>query len=79
MLPLCGRLADIYGRKKGFLLGSLWYIVWSLASGFAQTEIQLDIFRALQGIGGAAIIFLAVRIDSIYFDQGHKLTPVFAH
>lgn len=62
MLLLCGRLADIYGRKKAFLLGTLWYIIWSLASGFAQTEIQLAIFRAFQGIGGAAIIPSAVRV-----------------
>lgn len=66
MLLLCGRLADIYGRRKAFILGAAWYIIWSLACGFAQSEIQLAIFRAFQGIGSAAIIPSAVSSTSLY-------------
>lgn len=68
MLLLCGRLADIYGRKKAFMFGVAWYIIWSFASGFAQSEIQLAIFRAFQGIGGAAIIPSAVSITDLYYE-----------
>ncbi|KAG8949635.1 hypothetical protein FRC04_008381 [Tulasnella sp. 424] len=78
MLLLCGRLADIYGRRKVFLLGAAWYIIWSLASGFAQNEIQLAIFRAFQGIGGAAIIPSAVGILAQEFPPGRARSIAFA-
>jgi MFS family permease len=35
-LLLFGRLADLYGRKKVFILGSLWLAVFSLGLGFAN-------------------------------------------
>ncbi|KAG8957580.1 hypothetical protein FRC00_003783 [Tulasnella sp. 408] len=78
MLLLCGRLADIYGRKKAFMFGVAWYIIWSLASGFAQSEIQLAIFRAFQGIGGAAIIPSAVGIIAQEFPPGRARSIAFA-
>ncbi|KAG8904217.1 hypothetical protein FRB99_002081 [Tulasnella sp. 403] len=64
-LLLLGRLADIYGRKLGFMYGTLWFSIWSIASGFAQTEVQLALFRAFQGIGMAAFIPSAGRSTKI--------------
>lgn len=60
-LLLLGRLADVYGRRRGFLLGIAWFAGWAIACGFAQTPVQLALFRAFQGIGVAAIIPAAVR------------------
>ena len=34
-----GRLADLYGRKRAFLIGTLCQIAFSIGCGFAQGEI----------------------------------------
>ncbi|KAJ8585549.1 MFS general substrate transporter [Rhizopogon salebrosus TDB-379] len=49
-----GPLSEIYGRSRVLQLSNLWYLVWNLACGFAQTESQLIGFRLLAGIGGSA-------------------------
>ncbi|KAF5358792.1 hypothetical protein D9758_008591 [Tetrapyrgos nigripes] len=56
LLLLFGRLADLYGRKKSFLLGSIWLIAFTLGCAFAKDSLTLDILRAVQGIGAAATI-----------------------
>ncbi|KAK7450578.1 hypothetical protein VKT23_012887 [Stygiomarasmius scandens] len=56
LLLLFGRLADLYGRKKLFILGSLWLIAFTLGSAFAPNSLTLDILRGIQGIGAAATI-----------------------
>ncbi|KAI8592232.1 major facilitator superfamily domain-containing protein [Geranomyces variabilis] len=53
-LLILGRLADIYGQKKIFILGMIWFAVWSIVCGFMHNIIGLDIARALQGMGAAA-------------------------
>lgn len=40
LLLMFGRLADLYGRKKVFLLGSLWLAAFTLGCGFAQGKLQ---------------------------------------
>ncbi|KAG1852442.1 MFS polyamine transporter [Suillus subalutaceus] len=49
-----GPLSEIYGRSCVLQLANLWYLVWNLACGFAQSESQLLAFRFLAGIGGSA-------------------------
>ena len=48
-----GRLADMFGRRRIFLIGTAIFAVFSLASGLAPTALTLILFRALMGIGGA--------------------------
>jgi EmrB/QacA subfamily drug resistance transporter len=50
-----GATSDRFGRKRVFLVGLLIFTVASLACGFATTATQLIGFRALQGVGGAAM------------------------
>ena len=54
-IPL-GRLADVHGRKRAFLLGAIWTGAFSLGCGFSQNIITLDVLRGLQGIGPAAMV-----------------------
>ncbi|KAG0697178.1 MFS polyamine transporter [Suillus ampliporus] len=49
-----GPLSEIYGRSRVLQLSNLWYLVWNLGCGFAQTESQLLAFRFLAGLGGSA-------------------------
>ena len=48
-----GRLADMFGRRRVFLIGSAIFALFSLASGLAPDALTLIIFRGLMGIGGA--------------------------
>ena len=52
LLPF-GRLGDITGRTRVFLAGMLIHVVFSLASGLADSAATLIAFRLLQGVGGA--------------------------
>jgi EmrB/QacA subfamily drug resistance transporter len=54
-VPIYGRLADIYGRKRVFFAGTGIFLVGTTLCGFARTMVVLIIFRAVQGIGAGAI------------------------
>jgi EmrB/QacA subfamily drug resistance transporter len=48
-----GRLADMFGRRRVFLIGTAIFALFSLACGLAPNALTLIIFRGLMGIGGA--------------------------
>jgi MFS family permease len=52
-LLLGGRLADLFGRRRIFMVGVLVFAAASLIGGTAQTEFVLLAARALQGTGAA--------------------------
>jgi EmrB/QacA subfamily drug resistance transporter len=54
-LLLGGRAADLWGRRRLFLIGVTLFTVTSLLGGLAQTGSELIIARALQGLGGAVL------------------------
>jgi hypothetical protein len=53
LLLLSGRIADVHGRKKVFVVGMTWQAVWSLIGGFMKTGSGLIVCRALAGVGAA--------------------------
>src|SRR5204862_4698219 len=53
-IPIFGKLSDLYGRKRSFLLGLLVFMAACALSGDSQHTYQLIAFRALQGIGFGA-------------------------
>ncbi|MDF2557483.1 MAG: major facilitator transporter [Bacillales bacterium] len=61
-MPIFGKLSDMYGRKKFFLFGLSVFLIGSMLCGLAQSIIQLSIFRAIQGIGGGALMPIAFTI-----------------
>jgi EmrB/QacA subfamily drug resistance transporter len=48
-----GRLADMFGRRRIFFIGTFIFAVFSLACALAPNALTLIIFRGLMGIGGA--------------------------
>ncbi|KAF9219476.1 MFS general substrate transporter [Gyrodon lividus] len=62
LLLFFGRLADLYGRKKAFMIGMLWQMVFALGCGFSSSGLTLDVLRAFQGMGAAAAIPSALGI-----------------
>jgi EmrB/QacA subfamily drug resistance transporter len=50
-----GRLADMFGRRRMFMVGAAIFGIFSLLSGVMPTVELLIVFRALMGVGGAII------------------------
>jgi EmrB/QacA subfamily drug resistance transporter len=48
-----GRLADLFGRRRAFFVGTAIFATFSLLGGAAQTEAELIAMRVLMGVGGA--------------------------
>jgi len=61
-IPIYGRLADLYGRKRIFFVGAGVFLVGSTLCGFAHGMLSLIAFRALQGIGAGAVQPVAYTI-----------------
>ncbi|HEY1722272.1 MAG TPA: MDR family MFS transporter [Magnetospirillaceae bacterium] len=57
--PLYGKLSDMYGRKKLFHVSIVIFLVGSILCGFAQSMVQLILFRAIQGVGAGGLMPLA--------------------
>ncbi len=69
-VPIYGRLADIWGRKKVFFIGTSLFLLGSVLCGFASSMNLLIIFRAFQGLGAGAIMPLtATIIADVYSPQ----------
>lgn len=62
VVPLIGKLSDIFGRKYIFMGCIVIFLVGSILCGAAQSMIMLIICRAFQGIGGGAMMTLALVI-----------------
>jgi EmrB/QacA subfamily drug resistance transporter len=71
-LLLGGRLADVFGRRRLFVLGLLLFAGSSLLCGLAWSEGSLIAFRALQGLGGALLAPAALSILSTTFREGRE-------
>jgi MFS transporter, DHA2 family, multidrug resistance protein len=65
MMPLSGWLAGQFGRKRIFLISITVFTAASVLCGLAQTLPEMVVFRALQGLGGAALVPMsqAVLLD----------------
>ncbi|MBE9604634.1 MFS transporter [Acetobacteraceae bacterium H6797] len=57
--PLYGRLSDMYGRRRLFLVSISIFLAGSALCGLAQSMGELVAFRALQGIGAGGLLTLA--------------------
>src|SRR6478735_7059432 len=62
LLLTAGSLADIYGRRKVFVIGTALFTIGSLLCGIAPSIEFLAIARAGQGIGGAAMFATSLAI-----------------
>jgi len=54
-IPIFGKMADLYGKKLFYMLGLVVFIIGSALSATSQTMLQLILYRAVQGIGAAAM------------------------
>lgn len=68
LLVTGGRLGDLYGRKRLFIVGMLLFTMFSALCGAAPSIGVLIAARALQGIGGALMFPQVVAIIQVTFD-----------
>ena len=69
-IPIYGRLADIYGRKRILLVSIGLFLAGSVMCGFAWSMISLIAFRVVQGVGAGGLIPVAQTVI------GDLYTPV---
>ncbi|CAL9581238.1 MFS transporter [Streptomyces atacamensis] len=63
-LLVCAGLGDRYGRRRFFVLGIVVFTLASVGCGLSDTSGQLIAFRALQGLGAAAVMPLSLTLLS---------------
>jgi EmrB/QacA subfamily drug resistance transporter len=73
-LLLGGRLADLFGRRRLFIIGLCLFAAASLAGGLSSSLGELIAFRALQGLGAAALAPAARSILAVLFVEGAERT-----
>lgn len=69
-LLLGGRLADLLGRRRIFMIGLVLFAIASLAGGLATNSGQLIVARAVQGLGAAILSPAALSIVATTFRDG---------
>jgi EmrB/QacA subfamily drug resistance transporter len=68
-LLLAGRLGDLYGHRRLFLLGITLFTLASLTCGFAGSQAMLVGARAVQGLGGAIVSAVALSLIVTLFTE----------
>jgi EmrB/QacA subfamily drug resistance transporter len=80
-LMLSGRVGDIYGHKRLFIIGVLLFSLASLTGGLAPSEIVLILARVVQGLGAAMVSVTGLSILAAAFPEGkarNRALSVFA-
>src|SRR5204862_901293 len=72
VLLLGGRLADLLGRRRLFMIGLALFTVFSLLDGLAWSETSLIVFRSAQGLGAALLSPAALSILTTTFREGRE-------
>ncbi len=68
-LLLGGRLGDLFGHRRLFLIGITLFTLASLACGLARTQGFLVTARAIQGLGGAVVSAVALSLIMTLFTE----------
>ena len=72
MVPIYGKLSDLYGRKIILLWGIVVFLIGSMLCGIAANMMQLIFYRVLQGIGAAALTSTAFAIPADLFAPSER-------
>ena len=71
-IPIYGRLADLFGRKRVLLVSIGLFLIGSVLCGFAWDMPSLIGFRALQGIGAGGLVPIAQTIVGDLFTAAER-------
>src|ERR1700748_3650284 len=76
LLLTTGSLADLFGRKRMFVIGLVIFSLSSLLSGIAADPLLLNLARGAQGVGGAAMFSTSLALLGSAF-QGRERGTAF--
>ncbi|MFD8463455.1 MFS transporter [Streptomyces antimycoticus] len=76
IIPASGALGDRYGRKRVFLTGMVVFLAGVIACAVAWNAASLIAFRAVQGIGGAAMLALGLSIITETYPQEQRASAI---
>ena len=68
-LLLAGRLGDLFGHRRLFLIGIVLFTLASLGCGLATSQALLVGSRAVQGLGGAVVSAVALSLIVTLFTE----------
>ncbi len=72
MMPLAGKISDIFGRRSTFLISTLLFTLGSILCAIAPSIGWLIGFRVIQGIGGGGFLPSAAGIVSDEFPESRQ-------
>jgi EmrB/QacA subfamily drug resistance transporter len=67
-----GKIADMYGRKRVFLLGNLLFVAGSVFAAASWAGYALIAARIVQGLGGAMVFSTSIAIITAVFSPGER-------
>ena len=68
VVPVSGKLGDMFGRKPFMLVGMVGFMAGSWLSGFSQSMTELIAFRAIQGIFGGILFSIIFTVLADIFE-----------
>ncbi|MFI9767101.1 MFS transporter [Streptomyces sp. NPDC052415] len=77
LLLFGGRIADLWGRKRAFVVGLVGFAVASALGGAATNEAMMFGARALQGVFGALLAPAALSLLAVMFTDGKERAKAF--
>lgn len=72
MVPVYGKLSDLYGRRAIVLFGIVVFLTGSALCGVAGSMLQLILFRVLQGVGAAALTSSAFAVPADLYPPAER-------
>lgn len=72
MVPIYGKLSDLFGRKPILLVGIALFLAGSVMCGLSRTTALLIVSRAVQGLGSAALFTSAFAVVADIFEPAER-------
>ncbi len=72
MLPITGKITDMYGRKLLYIIGISVFTLGSLLCGLSQSMLQIILFRGFQGIGAGIMMANAFTVVGDLFPPAER-------
>ncbi len=72
IMPITGRLTDMYGRKSFYLIGMTIFLISSIACGMSQTMVQLIISRVIKGLGAGIMMATGFTVIGDLFPPAER-------
>jgi EmrB/QacA subfamily drug resistance transporter len=72
LLPLFGKISDIYGRRKVFAVGMLILSIGSLFCGFSNSIYELILYRVFQAVGAAMMMSNNLAVITAVFPENER-------